>query len=64
MSSFRGFDMGILSWIVFGGLAGLVASFLLGGGGGIIFDIIVPSMAGYPTPQVPHYESSGLGNRA
>ena len=56
--------MGILSWIVFGGLAGLVASFLMGGGGGIIIDIIVPSMAGYPTPQVPLYESSGLGNRA
>jgi uncharacterized membrane protein YeaQ/YmgE (transglycosylase-associated protein family) len=33
--------MGILSWIVFGGLAGLAASFLMGGGGGIIFDIIV-----------------------
>jgi uncharacterized membrane protein YeaQ/YmgE (transglycosylase-associated protein family) len=33
--------MGILSWIVFGGLAGLAASFLLGGGGGIIFDIIM-----------------------
>jgi uncharacterized membrane protein YeaQ/YmgE (transglycosylase-associated protein family) len=33
--------MSILAWIVFGGLAGLVASFLMGGGGGIIFDIIV-----------------------
>ena len=33
--------MGILSWIVFGGLAGLAAGFLMGGGGGIIFDIIV-----------------------
>ena len=55
--------MGILAWIVFGGLAGLVASFLMGGGGGIIIDIIVPSMAGYPTPQVPLYESFGLGNR-
>ncbi len=33
--------MGILSWIVFGGLAGLVAGFLMGGGGGIIWDIIV-----------------------
>jgi len=28
--------MGILVWIVFGGLAGLVAGFLTGGGGGII----------------------------
>lgn len=33
--------MSILAWIVFGGLAGLVASLLTGGGGGIIFDIIV-----------------------
>jgi len=33
--------MGILSWIVFGGLAGLAASFLIGGGGGIIYDIVV-----------------------
>ena len=33
--------MGILSWIVFGGLAGVAASFLIGGGGGLIFDIIV-----------------------
>ena len=33
--------MGILSWILFGGLAGLAASFLIGGGGGIIYDIIV-----------------------
>jgi uncharacterized membrane protein YeaQ/YmgE (transglycosylase-associated protein family) len=31
----------ILAWIVFGGLAGLVASLLTGGGRGIIFDIIV-----------------------
>jgi len=33
--------MSILAWIVFGGLAGLVASFLMGGGGGMIFDIVV-----------------------
>ena len=33
--------MGILAWIVFGGLAGLIAGFLAGGGGGIIYHIIV-----------------------
>ena len=33
--------MSILAWIVFGGLAGLVAGLLTGGGGGIIYDIIV-----------------------
>ncbi len=33
--------MGILAWIVFGGLAGLVAGFLTGGGKGIIYSIIV-----------------------
>ena len=33
--------MGILAWIVFGLLAGLVAGFLTGGGGGIIYNIIV-----------------------
>jgi uncharacterized membrane protein YeaQ/YmgE (transglycosylase-associated protein family) len=33
--------MGILAWIVFGGLAGLVAGILTGGGGGIIYNIIV-----------------------
>ncbi len=33
--------MGILSWIVFGGLAGLAAGFLTGRRGGIIYDIIV-----------------------
>jgi uncharacterized membrane protein YeaQ/YmgE (transglycosylase-associated protein family) len=33
--------MGILSWIVFGGLAGLAAGFLTHRGGGIIYDIIV-----------------------
>lgn len=36
-----GFDQSILAWIVFGGLAGLVASFLTGGGGGMIFNIVV-----------------------
>ena len=36
-----GSTMSILAWIVFGGLAGLVASFLMGGGGGMIFDIVV-----------------------
>ena len=33
--------MGILSWILFGGLAGLAAGFLTGRRGGIIYDIIV-----------------------
>ena len=33
--------MRILAWIVFGGLAGLVASLLTGDRGGIIFHIIV-----------------------
>jgi len=33
--------MGVLAWIVFGGLAGLVAGFLAGGGGGIIYNVIV-----------------------
>ena len=33
--------MGILAWIVFGGLAGLVAGLLMGGRGGIIYNIIV-----------------------
>ena len=33
--------MGILAWIVFGGLAGLVAGLLIGGRGGIIYSIIV-----------------------
>jgi uncharacterized membrane protein YeaQ/YmgE (transglycosylase-associated protein family) len=33
--------MGILAWIIFGGLAGLVAGFLTGQRGGIIYDIIV-----------------------
>jgi uncharacterized membrane protein YeaQ/YmgE (transglycosylase-associated protein family) len=39
--SYRGAIMGILSWIVFGGLAGLAAGFLTHRGGGIIYDIIV-----------------------
>jgi uncharacterized membrane protein YeaQ/YmgE (transglycosylase-associated protein family) len=33
--------MGILAWILFGGLAGVVAGFIAGGGGGIIYHIIV-----------------------
>jgi uncharacterized membrane protein YeaQ/YmgE (transglycosylase-associated protein family) len=33
--------MGILAWVVFGGLAGLVAGLLTGGGRGIIINIIV-----------------------
>jgi uncharacterized membrane protein YeaQ/YmgE (transglycosylase-associated protein family) len=33
--------MGILSWIIFGGLAGLVAGFLMGGRGGLIYSIVV-----------------------
>ena len=33
--------MGILSWIVFGGLAGLVAGLLTGRRGGVIYSIIV-----------------------
>ena len=33
--------MGILAWIVFGGLAGLVAGLLTGGGMGIILNILV-----------------------
>jgi len=33
--------MGIVAWIVFGGLAGWVAGYLAGGGGGIIYHIIV-----------------------
>jgi uncharacterized membrane protein YeaQ/YmgE (transglycosylase-associated protein family) len=33
--------MGLLSWILFGGLAGLAAGFLMGGGGGVIYSVIV-----------------------
>ena len=33
--------MGVLAWIVFGGLAGLVAGLFVGGRGGIIYNIIV-----------------------
>jgi uncharacterized membrane protein YeaQ/YmgE (transglycosylase-associated protein family) len=33
--------VGILAWIVFGGLAGLVAGLLMGGRGGILYSIIV-----------------------
>ena len=37
----EGSTMSILAWIIFGGLAGFVASRLTGGGGGMIFDIVV-----------------------
>lgn len=33
--------MGIIIWIVFGGLVGWAASFVMGSGGGIVRDIIV-----------------------
>jgi uncharacterized membrane protein YeaQ/YmgE (transglycosylase-associated protein family) len=33
--------MGIILWIIFGGLVGLAASFVMGSGGGLIWDIIV-----------------------
>jgi uncharacterized membrane protein YeaQ/YmgE (transglycosylase-associated protein family) len=33
--------MSILVWIVFGALVGLVASMIMGGGGGLILDIIL-----------------------
>jgi uncharacterized membrane protein YeaQ/YmgE (transglycosylase-associated protein family) len=33
--------MSILAWVVFGGLAGLAASFLIGGGGGLVVDVVV-----------------------
>ena len=33
--------MGILLWIIFGALVGLAASFLAGGGAGLLVDIIV-----------------------
>jgi uncharacterized membrane protein YeaQ/YmgE (transglycosylase-associated protein family) len=33
--------MGILTWIIFGGLAGLVAGLLTGRRGGIVYSIIV-----------------------
>ncbi|NLV73034.1 MAG: GlsB/YeaQ/YmgE family stress response membrane protein [Actinobacteria bacterium] len=33
--------MGLLSWIVFGGLAGLAAGFLLRDRGGIVYSVIV-----------------------
>jgi uncharacterized membrane protein YeaQ/YmgE (transglycosylase-associated protein family) len=33
--------MSILVWIVFGAIVGLVASMIMGGGGGLILDIIL-----------------------
>jgi len=33
--------MGILLWIIFGGLGGLAASFIMGGGSGLLIEIIV-----------------------
>jgi uncharacterized membrane protein YeaQ/YmgE (transglycosylase-associated protein family) len=39
--------MGILAWILFGGLAGLVAGFLTGGGGGIIYNIMGALLGGF-----------------
>ncbi len=33
--------MGIILWIVFGALVGWVASLVMGGGGGLIWDIVV-----------------------
>ncbi len=33
--------MGILLWILFGALVGLVASMVMGGGGGLLWDVIV-----------------------
>lgn len=33
--------MGIIIWIVFGALVGWVASMVMGGGGGVVSDIII-----------------------
>jgi len=33
--------MGIIIWIVFGALVGWVASLMMGGGGGLLWDILV-----------------------
>jgi uncharacterized membrane protein YeaQ/YmgE (transglycosylase-associated protein family) len=33
--------MGIIIWIVFGALVGWIASMLMGGGGGLVWDIVV-----------------------
>jgi uncharacterized membrane protein YeaQ/YmgE (transglycosylase-associated protein family) len=41
MNEKRGMVMGILAWIVFGGLAGLVAGLLTGGSKGIVVNIVV-----------------------
>lgn len=33
--------MGVLLWIIFGAIAGFVASKIMGGGGGIVWDVVV-----------------------
>lgn len=33
--------MGIIIWIVFGALVGWVSSMIMGGGGGLVWDIVV-----------------------
>lgn len=33
--------MDILIWIIFGGLVGLVASMVMGSGGGLVWDVVV-----------------------
>ena len=33
--------MGLLAWLVLGLIAGVLANFLVGGGGGLIFDIVL-----------------------
>jgi uncharacterized membrane protein YeaQ/YmgE (transglycosylase-associated protein family) len=33
--------MGIIIWIIFGALVGWVASMVMGGGGGLVWDIVV-----------------------
>ena len=33
--------MGIIIWIIFGALVGWVASIIMGGGGGLIWDIVI-----------------------
>lgn len=33
--------MGVLLWIIFGAIAGFIASKIMGGGGGIVWDVVV-----------------------